>query len=58
MKDNAKAGICCPSCGSKWSGVTHTEPLAGKIRRRRACKRCGRHFVTLEIDPVEVRRER
>lgn len=42
-------GICCPSCGCRHFKTTHTEPLRdGRIRRRKACRHCGRRVITFE----------
>lgn len=41
-------GVACPSCGSRWHEVTHTEKVRGATRRRRRCWRCDRRFVTVE----------
>jgi len=42
-------GICCPACGCRHFYTTHTEPLRdGRIRRRKACRHCGRRIVTFE----------
>ena len=45
----AQRGIECPRCGCRHFYTTHTEPLAdGRIRRRKACRHCGRKIVTFE----------
>lgn len=43
-------GISCPKCGCRHFFTTHTEPLRdGRIRRRKACRHCGRRIVTYEV---------
>jgi transcriptional repressor NrdR len=38
----------CPYCGSPDSRVIDTRDARGAVRRRRACKDCGRRFTTYE----------
>ncbi len=48
----SESGICCPACGCRHFKTTHTEPLRdGRIRRRKACRHCGRRVVTFEALP-------
>lgn len=54
MKERQKTkddrGITCPQCGCRHFYTTNTEPLRdGRIRRRKACRHCGRKIVTYEI---------
>jgi len=43
------AGISCPACGCRDLRVLYTRaPMAGMIRRRRACRHCGRRMTTSE----------
>ena len=51
----------CPQCGSTDTHVVDTvREASGSIRRRRACKACGRRFSTLEriveVAPLVVKR--
>lgn len=57
-EDSQPRGIECRNCGCRHFEVTHTEPLAcGMIRRRRTCRHCGRKLVTYEgAASVVVRR--
>ena len=42
-----KPGIACPRCGCKmW--VVDTDPVAGGVRRYRACRNCGYRKTTFE----------
>lgn len=42
-------GLRCSVCGCRQFETTHTEPLTdGRIRRRKACRNCGRKLVTFE----------
>jgi transcriptional regulator NrdR family protein len=50
-------GIQCPRCGCRHFHTTNTEPLRdGRIRRRKACRHCGRKVVTFEAVPAVPRR--
>ena len=52
-------GIDCPQCGCRHFYTTHTEPLRdGRIRRRKACRHCGRRIVTLRDAASRTRRRR
>jgi transcriptional regulator NrdR family protein len=53
--DDAR-GIVCRRCGYRRFRVTHTEPLAGGlVRRRKRCRRCGQKQVTFEGTPAALR---
>lgn len=41
-------GLRCPRCGCPDLRVTHTRPAAGRVRRYRRCRHCGRVVSTLE----------
>jgi transcriptional regulator NrdR family protein len=46
-------GIECPHCGCRHFYTTHTEPLRdGRIRRRKACRHCGRRLTTFETPAI------
>ncbi len=51
----------CPYCGNSRTRVIDTTRSAQGVRRRRACKACGRRFTTMErailITPLVVKRD-
>lgn len=47
-KDGQAGGLVCKRCGCADFRVTHTERIAGAIRRRRTCRNCGHRVVTYE----------
>lgn len=51
-------GVRCPSCDCPHSSVVRTSRLLGKIRRRRLCRHCGRHFTTAEQVPRPTREQK
>ena len=45
-------GLECPKCGCRHFTVVYTRPgWGGKIKRRRACRNCGRRITTYESAP-------
>lgn len=43
------AGIRCPRCGCAELRTTNTQRLpGGRVRRYKACRRCGRRLTTYE----------
>ena len=42
-------GLACPKCGCRHFEVLYTRAaVGGVIRRRRACRHCGRRVTTTE----------
>ena len=47
--DDDQAGLACPDCGCQHFDVLYTRPAnKGRLRRRRACRNCGRRVTTYE----------
>lgn len=42
------AGLECRTCGCRMFEVVYTRRAAGRIIRRRQCRRCGRRISTTE----------
>lgn len=47
--------MLCPHCGYPKSRVVDSRGIAGesRIRRRRACIKCGKRWSTVEIDVLD-----
>lgn len=47
------AGVPCPACGDRASGVQDSRPNGAAIRRRRRCRACDHRFTTYETaEPI------
>ena len=47
-REGKAKGIRCPECGCGHFDVTHSWPEAGRVKRRRVCRNCGRPTTTFE----------
>jgi len=47
MERHAERGLECRACGCRQFEVVYTRPLRdGRIKRRRACRHCGKKITT------------
>ncbi len=47
------AQVPCPHCGYEYSRPMHAQPTPQGYRRKRACEKCKRWFVTYERAATE-----
>jgi transcriptional regulator NrdR family protein len=50
--------VNCPVCKHADHHVLRSKPVAGAIRRRRRCDRCGHTWNTLELDEQAIAADR
>lgn len=48
--EKSRFAVGCPSCGDRGTRCIDTRPLeGGRVRRTRACLKCGHRFSTMEV---------